>query len=250
MIKLFLVLFSAALFVDFAKNEEVLEGEIFRPNESFLREWTVKINSFDSMSYAFGLFIGANEFLTFSLPLESIDVNQSLFVTNELQNPPPNKTNLHVNAENVFFGLEFSKELNESQRPFALLKTDEPVISESEITNHTFIKVAQNFSDVDPTSCFILTSVTSEETTFVECPIQNADSVKNTDNYFSCIIEENDDELREGGLFCYMKNQPEELSLVGLTSNGETTIFATGETLKTVVNLTGLNITALNQSSV
>ncbi|CAG5074174.1 Protein of unknown function [Cotesia congregata] len=216
-------------------------------NESFIKEWEVNVKSSteNASYYTHGLFLGPKEFLTFAHCVKKIGAHQFVFVTNEHNVDVPRIRNISVDQKNIYFGMELSKEFEESQREFAVFKTKDKVIAESDVTVHTFIKIAKDINQVDAKSCFIFGSEIPRAS-HVNCEVLNPDIVGNAKR-FDCAVASRDNVWRQSGLFCNLKKDSRTIVLLGLASNGFYKSNDSNNTLKSVINLTGLNIKTINQ---
>lgn len=86
--------------------------------------------------------------------------------------------------------MELSKEFDESQREFAILKTEDEVISKADVTAHTFIEIAEDVNQVDAKSCFIFGSEIPRDS-HVNCEILNPDIFGDAKK-FDCAVASSD----------------------------------------------------------
>ncbi|KAH0551954.1 hypothetical protein KQX54_003405 [Cotesia glomerata] len=214
-------------------------------NQSFVKEWEVYVKSSTESAYCYGLFLGPNKFLTFAHCVKKIEAHQFVFVTNEHNVEVPRIRNISVDRKSIYFGMELRGEFDESQREFAVLKTEDEVIAESDVTAHTFIKIAEDINQVDPKSCFILGSEIPRAS-HVNCKVLNSKIVGSA-NRFNCAVASSDNVWRQSGLFCNLKENSRTIVLLGLVSNGFYRSKDFNDTIKSVINLTGLKITTINQ---
>ncbi|XP_014298072.1 uncharacterized protein LOC103573782 [Microplitis demolitor] len=214
-------------------------------NKQISNEWMVKIKYRNFALYDSGFFVGPRIFLTFSKSIPRNLTNLTMEVSNEFLNPEPKFRRIRVDSEKIFYGLELSKEYNESQRNLALIITDEPVIPASEIAENTFAKIASNINDVDLTNCMIPTRDTSK-TSFYDCHVRYRHFINNNTDYFWCTVHGNlDAVIHSSAFFCKSKENSNTELLVGLATSGYHTEKATNKTSKTIINACGLNITSM-----
>ncbi|XP_008551203.1 uncharacterized protein LOC103573774 isoform X2 [Microplitis demolitor] len=167
-------------------NEQSTENT--SPDKEILNGWMVKVKYHKYFRYHYGFFIEPRVFLTSSWNVDSISDIKSIDVSNDLHNSWPDNRSLHVDFQNIYFGMELSKRPNNSQRDCAVLITDQPVIPAFKITENTFIEVVSDINDVNLTKCFIQASNTSTMS-FYDCHLENAGTLSNTDRFFECSVD-------------------------------------------------------------
>ncbi|KAH0551953.1 hypothetical protein KQX54_003402 [Cotesia glomerata] len=218
------------------------QSTIQRPDERTFKGWALEVRMNRNIARCDGLFIGPRVFLTSSLFVQEVSKEYSLFVVKIGKKSWRSQRDIPVSGK--YFDLGLKDRLDTTDRKFAVLKTDEPVIPSLEVNKDSFVKIAEDISEVNLGKCSMLVANESDAY-FQNCNVKNVDGLRNSKDEIECSISSLDQIIQATSLFCALKNDLDKKVLVGFNTFEFTPYSDLAVNYKKFANLAGLKVAVI-----